>query len=191
MQHQSLWRYPAAQCRPRYGLHVAAAAAVRAKSFQHQARRRWAPASSESPPLSRQTFPHQVPRPPLLPTSQHKSSTKIIFSATVSPNARASSLASLAASGERHALRKLDLSHCGMRDVGAGCVAVMMMAGDKLEKVGSVTRHASHATRHTSHTIRLKSAGTASLAPAAPTSTRVSTIAGVWRSLTSGTTGDA
>ncbi len=37
-------------------------------------------------------------------------------------------------SGKRHALRKLDLSHCGMKDVGAGCVAVMMMAGDKLEK---------------------------------------------------------
>jgi hypothetical protein len=47
-------------------------------------------------------------------------------------------LAALAAAGERHALKRLDVSHCSMRDVGAACVAVMMLAGNKLEKVGGV-----------------------------------------------------
>jgi hypothetical protein len=46
-------------------------------------------------------------------------------------------LSQLAAAGERHALKRLDLSHCSMRDAGMACVAVMMLAGDKLEKVGA------------------------------------------------------
>jgi hypothetical protein len=44
-------------------------------------------------------------------------------------------LVQLAAAGERHALKRLDLSHCNMRDLGMACVAVMMLAGNKLEKV--------------------------------------------------------
>jgi hypothetical protein len=55
----------------------------------------------------------------------------------VTPKMPAHGLSQLAAAGERHALKSLDLSHCSMRDAGMACVAVMMLAGDKLEKVGA------------------------------------------------------
>jgi hypothetical protein len=91
--------------------------------------------------------------------------TNYSVSATVTPGMPAGSVAALATAGECHALRKLDVSHCGARDVGAACIAVIMAAGNKLEKVqrvlqvmrdtSHVAHHTSHITRHTSHVTRL------------------------------------
>ncbi len=62
-----------------------------------------------------------------------------------------SGLAALAATGENHRLKSLVLSHCNMRDLGAACVAVMMVAGDKLEKVRRICNSKSNTIHHISH----------------------------------------